>query len=181
MLKVVNWCRFSCMKALWYYPVWDIWESLLVLIFILWRKKAKTKANTINQKSKLVHLHSKFIQWSTYVFWVDFFYCHFSINGLRTLATEWIFFFEKSQNLPLSPNLQDQSKIIASVLKYSQCMFVYYNLVLLRALVAKQGGIKIWPPKIYLPPHKALVWSNHVNRNYNLGLLMRPIHGTTPN
>ena len=35
-------------------------------------KKAQTKANTIIQKSKIVHLHSKFIQWTNYVLWVDF-------------------------------------------------------------------------------------------------------------
>ena len=145
MLKVTCWCRFSCMTVLWCCPAWDVWETSSDLIFTFRMKRAQTQANTMIQKSKLVHLQPKFIHWTTYVYWGDFFYCHFCANGLRALATERILFLEKGQNLPWSPNPQDKCLIMGSVLKYIQCMVEYYILVQPGALVVKPGRLKIWP------------------------------------
>ena len=88
MLKVTCWCGVSCVIALWCYPAWDTCETFSAVIFNFGMDKAKTKANTIIHKTKLVHLHSKLIHWTNYVPWVDFFYWNFRTNGLRTLSTQ---------------------------------------------------------------------------------------------
>ena len=67
--------------------------------FSLWdKKKSKTKANTIIQKSKLVSFHSKFILWASSGLWVDFSYYN-SVPMARDLLLLIAIFF-KDQKLP---------------------------------------------------------------------------------
>ena len=146
MLKVTCWCRFSCMTVLWCCPAWDVWETSSVLIFTFRMKRAQTQANTMIQKSKLVHLQTKFIHWTTYVYWGGFFYCHFCANGLRALATERIFFFGKR------PKFTMKSEPSRQVLNYGQRLEVYpmYGCIL-HFSAARSFGCKTREAQIMIP------------------------------
>ena len=134
MLKVTYWCRLSCMRALWCYPAWDPQESLLVLIFNLGRKKAKTKANAIIQMSNLVHLYSKFIQWTNYVLWEDFF-----TAILVQMASEHLLLNEKK--IGKRTKFAIKSKPPRPVLSYGERLKVYlmYGCILQSSVVLSFG------------------------------------------